>query len=493
MLIREFLQQKKAWSKTAIICENKKMSYKEWHLKSYKLSKIIADSLEGKTIGMILPNGIAYAVAYFGCLYADKIIVPFYPESTTREIGFTIEHCKISAIITSKKYEYLINQLIENADVPLQIIYLDAYGEIIECILRDEFMCKNDIFESLEDVVILLHTSGTTSKSKRVMLTNRGLVSNVKAHCQATELNENDVCLIQLPMMFGYCNTTQFLSHTYMGACMVINPSTFFAADFFRLIERWKITNFTSVPTILNILLETDVKEFDISSLKKICFGGSPISKERLEKIVKKYSGIAFLQTYGLTEAGPRITSVSVSNYKENLGSVGKAIPGVEIKIIGEQGQTLSIGEIGEICVKSEGVMKGYFDDQEATQKVICNGWLCTGDLGYLKDDGNLYLVGRKKNLIISRGMNICPEEIESVILENENVVATKVFGVEDSILGEKIVAEVILSEESDKNINEIIKKCECRLSKYKVPHHFKIVDYIERTYNGKTKRGDSK
>ena len=489
-MIWELLYRQKKSNKIGIICGENKLSYKDWHELSKKLSEEVLKKIPQKIVGLFLPNSIAYAVSYFSCLYADKIIAPLYLGSTMFEIYNTMKYCEISVLIITQPQLDFVRELSEKYNLHIEIILINDNAEIIQVISLNKDIPINNINDSiLEDVIILLHTSGTTSNPKRVMLTNRGLLNNIKAHCESLGLNENEVSLIQLPMMFGYCNTAQFLTHVYLGACVVINANPFMVADFYKIIEKWRVTNFTAVPTLLVALYNSKILPYDISSLKIVCFGGSPISKNFLENIIKKFPTIAFVQTYGLTEAGPRVTTLSPSTYDTKVGSVGSAISGVEIKIIDDFGNTIGCNEIGEVIIKSNSIMKGYFKSPEETAAVVHKNWLYSGDMGYVTKDGYLYIVGRKKNIIISGGKNICPEEIEEVIMSCTDIVDAKVYGVFDELLGECVCADIVINSDCVNTICKLKTICSNSLSEYKIPREIHVVKKISRTYNGKIKR----
>lgn len=489
-MIRELLSEKRKEKKIGIICRDDSLTYEEWHNNSEELSRIILKEKSHKLIGLFLPNSIAYAVSYFACLYANKAIVPFYIENAKEEIALTLIECNINVIITSREYAAYIRQISIDYELSIKIVIVNAVGEIESKIIlsKQDLLCEN-WDQDLKDVVVLLPTSGTTSKSKRVMLTNYGLLANIKAHCEALHLTSEEVGLIQLPMMFGYCNTAQFLAHIYLGASSVIGENHFLIGDFYRTVERWKITNFTTVPSILLTFSKNQKRINNISTLKKICFGGGAISVEQLEKIITMFPNIKFIQTYGLTEAGPRVTALPEDSYVRKIGSVGKAIPNVYINIVDDNNQSLPKGKVGEIIVKSDGVMKGYFKNPEDTKKILRRGWLYTGDLGYLTEDDFLYVVGRKKNIIISGGLNICPEEVEKVLLLHSNILDAKVYGKEDELYGEIVCADIVVKNNNPDLIKTLKMFCKEKLSKYKVPAYFFIVNKIEKTYNGKTER----
>ncbi|WP_225999281.1 class I adenylate-forming enzyme family protein [Paenibacillus sp. BJ-4] len=482
-------------NKTGIVCGETALSYKQWHQLSEELNNEGLRNQRGKIVGLFLPNSIAYAASYFACLYADKVIAPFHTGSTMNELLYTIKHCGISILITTESHFSQIETLLHAHAIPMSIIVVNDNAEIQKkvALYTSNVSLDISIEDELNDVAVLLHTSGTTSRPKRVMLTNQGLLNNIESHCKSLNYDDKEVCLIQLPMMFGYCNTAQFLAHVYLGACIVINPNPFMVADFYRIIEKWGITNFTAVPSILIALNHSNLLSYDISSLKVICFGGNPIPKPRLLDIIRKFPTIAFVQTYGLTEAGPRVTTLPPSRYNEKIGSVGRAIPGVELRVVDTLGQPLEKGAVGEVIVKSNGIMKGYFRCAEETMAIMHGEWLHTGDMGYLSEDGYLYIVGRKKNIIISGGQNISPEEVEEVIATCPGIIDAKVYGVYDDLLGEIVYADIVADSDNNEILQQLKLVCEENLSKYKIPRRFCLVDNICRTYNGKIKRSAKK
>jgi len=343
--------------------------------------------------------------------------------------------------------------------------------------------------DTTNDVAIMLHTSGTTSNPKRVMLTHSNLINNIESNIHSLALTSNDKACITLPIYFGYCNTAQFLTHLYLGGVIIMVNGIFIPRQFFKLVEEEKITNYTCVPsTLLTLLKYNYMDNYDYNSLRYICFGGGRMPTDKLAQLIEKFPSIGFVQTYGQTECSPRITALMPEYSLEKIGSVGKAIPNVEIKIVNNMGIEVHDSQVGEIIVRGKSTMLGYYKQPEETSQVIRNGWVHTGDLGYVDNDGFLFLIGRIKNIIISGGINIYPEEVELVILQHECIIDVCVIGVDDMLLGEVPIAKVILKYEIPES--ELMRYCSERLSKYKIPVRFEAVKAIPKTYNGKIKRG---
>ena len=478
--------------KIAIKQGDSKITYKEWYAHSQEFSNVISNITpkSSTNIALFLPNSISYAIAYFSIIFSNRIIVPIGTQSKGLEITSTLEYCEIDLIITSLQHRDFLKECL--SDYKYKIMLLFTEDQNIEIIDNDkEFIGKSDVIKNTgieDDVAIMLHTSGTTSNPKRVMLTHKNLLSNVESNIASLDLSSNDKVLIALPMYFGYCNTAQFLTHLYLGASMVILDSVFLPKQFFQIVEKEKITNFTGVPSMLLMLLDYRYSEkYDFSSLRYACFGGGKMPVEKLKQLIEKYPSIGFVQTYGQTECSPRVTALLPQDALRKIGSVGKPIPYVDVQILDENNKTLSQNEIGEIVVNGKNTMRGYYKQHKITEETIMNGWLHTGDLGYFDEEGYLYLTGRIKNIIISGGTNIYPEEIEQLLLQHECVDDVYVIGEEHQMMGEMPVAKVVLK--SDITITELKQYCSERLANYKVPIRFDFVDNLPKTYNGKIKR----
>ena len=490
MRIEDLLIKNKDNIKVALKDFKKSISYKEWFEESKLISEKLDNSLNSKYIGLVLENSVDYALAYFGILFSKKVVVPISINSTTHEIKSTLNYCEIDYLITNSRIYGKLKEELQDYEYKLEILLID--NNEVSIINKGKKSINKSFFEfqnNENDLAILLHTSGTTSNPKRVMLSHKNIISNIVSNIDYLEFNSSDVFLINLPMYFGYANTAQFLTAIYLNAKTVIMDSIFLPQKFFKIVEKERVTTYTAVPSLLLMLLEYKYyKNYDISSLRTICFGGGVSNKDSLLEAMDKFPNIRFIHTYGQTEAAPRITALLPDKAKGKIGSVGKVIPNICLKIIDEHNNVVDSGEIGEIIIKGPNIMMGYFKQTELTNSTIRDGWLYTGDLGYLDEDGYLYLKGRKKNLIISGGINIYPEEIEEILYSHPNVEAVIVTSREHKWLGEVPIAYILLKEKGE-NTTDFKKYCAYYLSTYKVPHECFIVDDFEKTYNGKIKR----
>lgn len=493
VLISDLISRQKNNDKIAIKCGNEAISYSDLYEKSKSLSYTILcqNRKKNDNVAIFLPNSIDYAIAYFAVAISNNVIVPIGVQSKATEIISTIAYCEIDLIVTSNAYRELLRESVKDCNYSVSVLFvednsIEKFNINRENIKKSEYVaCNNDS----DMTAIMLHTSGTTSNPKRVMLTHNNLICNVESNISSLNLSKNDITLISMPMYFGYCNTAQFLTHIYLGASIIILDGVFWPKRFFEIVQEERITNFTGVPSMLFMLLDYRYSNnYDISCLRYICFGGGNMPIEKLKALIAKFCTVGFVQTYGQTEAGPRLTALLPDDSVKKIGSVGKAIPNVDIKIFSNCDKELDSNVIGEIVAKGSNIMKGYYKQPEITKSVLKSGWLHTGDLGYFDDDGYLYLTGRKKNMMISGGINIYPEEIEEILMGHSAVLECCVIAEHHSLLGEIPIAKIVLKENNYRE-DDFKKFLQSHLSDYKIPKRFDFVDELPKTYNGKIRR----
>lgn len=488
MLIKDILSRQKDNDKIAIEFLDEKITYSGMYNEVMENVNIInreTSSYHCNNVGIFLPNSILYAKGYFTITFLDKVIIPI--EHSLSQIQFLsiINYCEIGLIITDKEHLECIKDYCREYEFAIEVYMLDEkklvhVGGNKKVLVTEE--TRKQICE--EDVAIMLHTSGTTSNPKKVMLSHKNLITNIESNIKSLGLNEDDKTLIVLPMFFGYCNSSQFLTHLYLGASIVIAKQPFNPALFLRSIEEKKCTNTTCVPSMLFVTIGIK-KKYDISSLRYLCFGGGLMPVDKLKKIMEFFDRTGIVQTYGQTEASPRVTCLLPEDSMRKIGSVGKAIPNVEVQIVDENDQPVSNGCSGEIVVKGNNVMLGYYKHPDITSYTKRNGWLHTGDIGRFDEDGYLYIVGRIKNMIISGGLNIYPEEIEEILINYNGIKDVVVVGETHDILGEIPVVKVVL-ENTEIKADEILSYCAKYLDAHKVPKKVIFCDSLEKTYTGK-------
>jgi long-chain acyl-CoA synthetase len=486
MVVKELLERQKENHKTAIICGSKSISYAQLHNKAYMASKeLISGCMDHYSIGLFIHNSINYITAYFSVSYSEKVIVPISTRIKADELKSTVEYCELRTIVSDSANIELLRKYFECCEYEIRVFNIDTTA--FEYMGGDAALpvCGSG---ELEDVALMLHTSGSLSSPKRVMLTHVNLISCVEAIIRSLNITPDDRTLIALPLFLASANTSQMLVHIYLGASIVIMDALFTAEYFFKLVEKHQITNFTGVPFMMLSLIDNkNSKQRDISSLRFICFGGAPTPAAKIYQLVTAFPGIGFVHMYGQTEAATRITHLLPEDQLGKTGSVGKAIPGMQLRLVNEAGNDAAQGEVGEVIVKGKNVMKGYYKRKEQTRQTLVNGWLYTGDLGRFDRDGFLYIVGRRKNVIIKGGMNIYPEEIEELLMQHPAVKEVCVSGEEHELLGEAPVAKIVLKDNAGR-INEemLMRYCLGAMSSFKIPERIQIVAELPKTDSGK-------
>lgn len=473
--LTDILEKNKLNKSTAIIDLTKNLSLSYIQLRNLALKVgyyLITNKKDEDRIGIFMKNTAEYIVSYFGILYSGKVVVPIDARSKTKEINQSVKYCNLKTIIVNEENQELNN---------LKYTSILMINQIISHTHFHDFSIREKNFY---DDAVILRTSGSTGIPKFVRETNGGLFLNAIWNAKSWGIEKKDKSLIVLPMNFGFCNTGQMLTHLFKGACLVISDSNL-APNILDQLEKNKISNIVCVPSLLIMLTEIQKRnKRNLEYLKKIFFGGSKIEKKALRSAMSTFSTTTFFQTYGQTEAGPRITSCKLNSKGlcESEVSVGKPIGKIQIELRNTK------QDLGEIFVKTPCKMNGYLNDKKETNQKLRDDWINTGDIGKLDSRGNLFIKGRIDKLIITSGQNVFPEEIESVINSYPGVLRSLVFGVSHKLKGETIVAKVQVEKRI--SINDLLKYCKEQLSDYKVPKNIEIVRELPITYNGKIKRG---
>lgn len=491
MQIKDILYRQKENIKIAIEYLDEKISYKELNKRVSDISQEIlkkSQYLHCNNMGIFLPNSILYAMGYFSIAYLDKIIVPMEISLSKLQFQSIVNYCEIGTIMTEKAYFETIKRYCEDFQYDLELFLIDI-NKIVVIKGKEKRKVLEKVRDHIDenDVAIMLHTSGTTSDPKKVMLSHKNIITNIESNIASLNLNENDKTLIVLPMFFGYCNSSQFLTHLYLGASIVIAKQPFNPINFLKLIDTKKCTNTTCVPSMLFLIINMN-KKYDTSSLRYLCFGGGLMPVDKLHKIIEYFNGTGIVQTYGQTEASPRVTCLLPEDSLRKIGSVGKSIPNVKVNIFDEDDKPVKVGEKGEIVVQGDNVMVGYYKHEDITEKTKRNGWLHTGDIGKFDEEGYLYIVGRIKNMIISGGLNIYPEEIEEVLINHPDVKDVVVTGEKHDILGEVPVVRIVTGNDKLKAY-DIVEYCSKYLDKNKTPKKVIFCNELKKTYTGKIVR----
>ncbi|HKK21590.1 MAG TPA: AMP-binding protein, partial [candidate division Zixibacteria bacterium] len=347
----------------------------------------------------------------------------------------------------------------------------------------------DDVPKAPKELAAIFYTSGSTGQGKGVMLSHRSLVANTVGTVEYLKLTESDSVIVILPFYYIYGNSL-LLTHVAVGGCLVIDNRFMYAETVLDTMQAERVTGLSGVPSNFLILLNNSTfptREFP--SLRYFTQAGGGMAPDVIRRLYETFPDKEVYIMYGQTEASPRVTWLPPDRLREKLGSVGIEVPGVKVRIIKENGEEASVGEEGEIVVGGDSVMMGYWNQPDEQQEVLKDSWLYTGDLAKRDEDGFIFIVGRRKEIIKSGGNRISVKEVEECLLTNEKIHEVAVFGVPDDIFGEAVKAVVVLKQGFESNFKEIQRHCRQSLAEHKIPRHVEFVEELPKYQSGKVNK----
>jgi long-chain acyl-CoA synthetase len=435
----------------------------------------------GDRVGIMLPNVPQFAVVYYGALRAGAVVVPVNVLFKRREVAFHFGDAGASIVFAWHEFAEEAEAGAAEAGVDCVIVRPGELGELV---------AKHDPVPELaerdaSDTAVLLYTSGTTGTPKGAELTHANLTRNVEVARALFGLDSSSVTLGVLPLFHSFGQTCVLNATLSAGGALTLLPR-FDAGRALELVERDRVTVFAGVPTMYNALLNhPDRERFDASSLQLCISGGAPLPVELLRDFESTF-GCPVLEGYGLSETSP-IASFNHPDRARKAGSIGTPVDGVEMKLVGEDGDAPLPGGVGEIAIRGHNVMKGYWRRPDATADAIsAGGWFHTGDLGRIDEDGYFFIVDRKKDLIIRGGFNVYPRELEEVLYEHPAVREAAVLAIPHPQLGEEVGAAVALKAGAEATAEELREFVKAQVAAYKYPRRIWFVDELPKTATGK-------
>lgn len=524
--VQKFLENSAKFfpEKSAIHFMGKEMTFKQLYEDTVRFAGYLQANIgikKGDRVAIMLPNTPQAVIGYFAVLLAGGIVVQTNPLYTERELEYQLKDSGAKAIITldvlyprvskvmpQTELEHIIVTAIKDyLPFPKNLVYpfiqKKQYGMVVkvrheghshllsEILKMKPLKLTENEIDPEEDVALLQYTGGTTGFPKGVMLTHKNLIANTTASekwiykCKPGK----ETVLGIVPFFHVYGMTVCMLLSVKMACKMVIMPK-FDALDTLKTIHKQRPTLFPGAPTIyIGLLNHPDIKKYDLSSIEACISGSAPLPVEVQQKFEEITNG-KLVEGYGLSEASPVTHANFLWDGERVKGSIGVPYPDTDAKIISlDTGEPVPIGEIGEIVIKGPQIMKGYWNRPDETAETLKDGWLYTGDLGYMDDKGYFYVVDRKKDMIIAGGYNIYPREIEEVLYEHPDVQEVVVAGVPDAYRGETVKAYIVLKEGSAVTTEEINQFARKYLAAYKVPRIYEFRKELPKTAVGKILR----
>jgi len=492
-------------NRLAIISEEKKISYKELNLLSNKVANLILDLgiNPGDSIALQCPNISFFPIIYYGILKMGGVIVPMSILLKKKEISFILNNSKAKLLFfyqgdqtlnivkeavagVKESPEIIQSILIENQELKS---FSNPLVKNLNSLIKDASSEFEYIPTNAEETAVVIYTSGTTGKPKGAKLTHSNLAWNSSITVDLFDFKGDDIALTVLPLFHIFGQNCIMNAAVFAGISNVL-LKRFDSNEVIQCIQKHSVTIFAGVPTMFwNLLNDLNTfKKGEISLLKNhwriALSGGAAIPVELINKFEKTY-GVPIFEGYGMSEGSPLVT-YNQPAYKRKIGSVGLPIWGVQVKVINDKFIEVPSYVVGQIIFKGHNVMKGYFNNEEETKKVIKNGWMHSGDLGYKDDQGYLFVVDRMNDMIIRGGVNIYPREIEEVIIKHPKISLVAVVGIPDQRMGEEIMAYVILNKDQDISKAELKSWVKAKVAANKYPRKIEFVKELPMNATGK-------
>ena len=495
-----------------VVQGKRRITYKALHRRAVEVGSFLRREriiAFGDRVGVCMENSPEYLLAYFGILEAGGVVVPISHQTTTRSMQRLLGDCGTTALFVQVSLLGMVEEALpaipmlksvivagkrdieEHRDgaIPTTLSIAGRTGFHLHEIGSRDGARDGKRTTRGEDLALILYTSGTTSEPKGVMLSHRNLTANAESITEYLGLTSKDRAMLVLPLYYSYGNSL-LTTHVTVGGTLVLENSFVYPNVVIDKMIEERVTGFSGVPSTFAILLNrSKLKDVEFPALRYVTQAGGPMSPVHAQELRKALPRTDIYIMYGQTEATARLTYLDPGDLSRKSGSIGKPIPGVTIWIRKPDGSPAVPGETGEIVAEGENIMMGYWNRPEETANVLKGGRLHTGDMARIDDEGFLFIVGRKSEMIKSGAHRISPKEIEEVILEIPGIHEVAVLGVKDEIMGEVIHAYLVMKENHQPDAKAISSYCRKNLPPYKVPKMLHFVPSLPKTHSGKVKK----
>jgi long-chain acyl-CoA synthetase len=485
-----------------MVFEGRRLTYKELDDRVNRLANyLLSLKLDGfKHIAVLAENCPQYVEIYFAAAKAGYVTVPLNFRLSRNELTTILKDAEAKVLFFGQGYADTAREIARETGIGI-LVSIETQEE--NCLDYEKLLINfptidPEIAVDENQMSILMYTGGTTGRPKGVMMSHRSFMTAMLDLTLTYMFNKDDTTCIILPMFHAAVWPVFCLLIVGGRVAILRRPEL---NKVLELLEKEKCTHIVAVPTIYNLLMEhPDLDKFDLSSLKKMSYGGSPIAPVLLKRMIQKFGNI-FWQAYGLTEASPVLTVLRPEDHvvegppekARRLKSVGREHYSPMVRVVREDGSEVAPGEVGEIVGRGKNIMLGYWKMPDKTAETIKDGWLHTGDMGTVDEDGYIYLVDRKNDMIITGGENVYPREVEDVLLEHPAIMEVAVVGVPDEKWGETVKAVVVLKKGTKATGEEIVMFAKSRLAGYKCPKSVDFRSALVKTAAGKIARSQIK
>jgi long-chain acyl-CoA synthetase len=477
-----------------------------WHKTTWNYADLagamarVADALQarsvaaGDRVALLLKNSPQFAAAYYGVLAAGAAAVPLNVQERAVVLARQIEHCGAKLVLadpTHVEFAELSKQLAAAGVALLPVTVQDApEGRDVFCESLGAPTQRGPTPElTAQSLACIIYTSGTTGRPKGVMLSHGNLASNARTIANYLDIRADDKVMCPLPFHFSY-GMSVLNSNLAAGAHVVLEDNLAFPQQLMKRLQEEAITAFAGVPSTYSLLLgRTQFADFDLSRLRYVTQAGGAMPRKQIELLRAVLPRARVFVMYGQTEATARLTYLAPEKLDEKIGSVGQALPGVEIEIRDASGSPVPVGETGELVARGPNVMLGYWNDAEMTARSLRDGWLHTGDLAHRDAEGYLFIDGREVEMIKVGAFRVSPQEVEEVLAALPGVQEVAVTGLPDDLLGQAIKAVIVPKAEGAPTVMTVKAHCRAHLATYKIPKIVEFAAELPRTASGKVQR----
>jgi len=505
MLTGDFLRKSAtgAPDRVALIGRGQRLTYAQFDEQANRLANALLDlRLEkGAKVAIMSTNCPEYAIAYFAIARTPYVSAHCSTRSIASELVYVLNKIEAEILFLESRFALVIATVLPELDKPIRLILFDQPNEhetqLADAMHIDQFISGKSadaptVALDENNALAITLTGGTTGLPKAVLVSHKARCASAVAAAQDFGLDENDIVVASTPLFHTAGLFVWFGTAVMLGTSVVL-PEAWDPVQFMRLVEEEKITAAFLVPSQLNDLVtHPEFSAVLLKTLRNIGYAGAPMGRALSERIRAALPHVEFTENYGQSEACP-ITIRCERHGDKKLETVGRAASNAEIGIVDQEGKLLPTGEIGDIVTRGDQLFDGYFNDPEETAKAfrLPDGWLLTGDVGFLDDDGFLTLVERSKDMLVSGGENIYPAEIENALYQHEAVAECAVFGIPDDRWGEVPAAHVVLSPDAAVSEDELIDFCASKIARFKRPRVVKFVDSLPKTSVGKIQKNE--
>ena len=488
--------------RTAMVFEGKRTTFEELQSRVNRLASALGaiGVSAGDRIAVLQVNTDSVIETYFAAAKLDAVFVPLNFRARADEVAYMVNDSGPKALLAGERYMDMVESISSELESVEHLIAMDelregwlSYSSMIEGTEEEDLWPLSDD----DDLSVLMFTAGTTGFPKGVMLSHNSFSSYILSNVSPADPEVEESNILTVPL-YHIAGMQVMMSAIYGGRSLIIQRQ-FEPSEWMRLVENERADRAMVVPTMLKMLMDHEnFHKYDMSSLRVITYGAAPMPVEVIRRAIVEFPNAQFINAFGQTETAATITMLPPEDHVldgtpdevelklKRLASIGKPLADVEVRIVYENGEDVSDGETGEIVARGDRLMKGYWGQESATAETIRDGWLFTGDLGYMDEDGYIFLAGRAKDFIKRGGEMISPEEVEQVLHSHPDIDEAAIIGVPDLDWGERVRALVVARPGCDVDESDVIEFCRQRMSSFKKPESVVVLSELPRNPLGK-------